>query len=687
MAEPVEFKYRAFISYSHADTAWAKWLHRGLEGFRIDKDLAGRETPHGPVPKTLRPIFRDRDDFTAGHSLTDQTLAALDASAALIVICSPASAKSAYVTEEIRLFKSRHPDRPMIPLIVDGKPGDPDLECFPPSLEFKLDRDGQITDEPVELLAADAREQGDGKSLAMAKVIAGLLGVSSDDIFRRAERERRRMGRLRNGIVAALALLAVAATGSAAYAWRQLQTNEAFLTATLTRATALVNTAVTEADKYGMPRNATLSLLTQAEGLFDDMARLGRPTPELRHQKAWMLIQFARNYAILGNTERREERTREAYALLAELAAEAPTRPEYQKGLLASQQELGDILVVRGDIPEALRLYLESRTTARNIAAADSNNPDALLALAVAHERVGDALLAQGDVAGALQSFQDCLVIRRLLLAGNSGDPDTLTAVSIVNDKIGDVLSAQGELDEALVYYRASIAINEPLAKSDENNVAWQRDLSTDYINLGDVLLARGDLQEAQDAFSKSLAIRKHLVDMDASNTTWQRDLSVARNKLGDVLAAQGDTAGALEAYEAGLTVIQRTAEADSANTGRQRDLAISHLRIGDILAAQGDLAGALQSYRRSLVVVERLAVLDVHNAEWQRDLAVNNWKVATILVQQGAYAEALAMLHRGRAIVTGLGQEFPDNPQFSKDVAEFDAEIAKLGQPTPARP
>jgi hypothetical protein len=125
MADPFALKYRAFISYSHADTSWAKWLHRGLEGFRIDKDLVGRETAKGPVPKVLRPIFRDRDDFTAGHSLNDQTLTALDASAALIVICSPASARSAYVTEEIRLFKSRHAERPVIPLIVDGKPGDP----------------------------------------------------------------------------------------------------------------------------------------------------------------------------------------------------------------------------------------------------------------------------------------------------------------------------------------------------------------------------------------------------------------------------------------------------------------------------------------------------------------------------------------------------------------------------------
>ncbi|MGH6750029.1 MAG: toll/interleukin-1 receptor domain-containing protein, partial [Methyloceanibacter sp.] len=108
MAEPAAFKYRAFISYSHADTSWAKWLHRALESFIIDKDLAGRETAAGAIPKTLKPIFRDRDDFTAGHALSEQTLAALDASAALIVICSPVAAKSHYVNEEIRLFKSRH---------------------------------------------------------------------------------------------------------------------------------------------------------------------------------------------------------------------------------------------------------------------------------------------------------------------------------------------------------------------------------------------------------------------------------------------------------------------------------------------------------------------------------------------------------------------------------------------------
>src|SRR5262245_5980001 len=80
VADTAAIRYRAFLSYSHRDSAWGKWLHYALENYRIDKDLIGRETHRGPVPKTLRPIFRDREDFSAGHSLTEQTLTALEAS-------------------------------------------------------------------------------------------------------------------------------------------------------------------------------------------------------------------------------------------------------------------------------------------------------------------------------------------------------------------------------------------------------------------------------------------------------------------------------------------------------------------------------------------------------------------------------------------------------------------------------
>ena len=299
-AAPVAIKYHAFLSYAHADTAWAKWLHAALESFRIDKDLAGRMTPLGPVPKSLRPIFRDREDFSGGHTLTDATIAALDASSALIVLCSTIAATRLAVNEEVRLFRSRHPDRPVIPVIVEGDWPD----NVPPALRYELAPDGTVTDRPITILGPDLRESGDGKELGLAKAVAGLIGVPSDDIVRRAERARRRRNRIWAALAGVFLILAVGATASGVYAWHQLKTNEALLDRTLKRATDLVNTAVAQAEQYGVSRALTLKLLEQAEGLFDDVAELGRETPQLRYRKAWMLIEFARNYQILGDTNK-----------------------------------------------------------------------------------------------------------------------------------------------------------------------------------------------------------------------------------------------------------------------------------------------------------------------------------------------------------------------------------------------
>jgi hypothetical protein len=211
MAETATFKYRAFLSYSHRDTGWAKWLHRALEGYRIDKDLVGRETAHGVVPKTLRPIFRDREEFSAGHSLTEQTLAALQVSQFLIVICSPNAARSRYVNDEIRCFKALGRAAYVINVIVAGEPGDPQRECFPPAVRFKVGADGGITEEYEHPIAADARPQGDGKEIAKEKIVAGLLGVGLDEIMRRAERARRRRNLAQSGWASATVVLVSAA--------------------------------------------------------------------------------------------------------------------------------------------------------------------------------------------------------------------------------------------------------------------------------------------------------------------------------------------------------------------------------------------------------------------------------------------------------------------------------------------
>src|SRR5262245_36584727 len=181
-------KYQAFLSYSHRDREAAEWLHRALENYRVPKDLIGRPTPVGPIPKSLRPIFRDRDDFSAGDSLTQKTLEALQNSSFLIVLCSPHAAASRYVNDEIRHFKATGRSDRVIPVIVDG--GDAEHECFPPALRFKVLPDGQLSEEREELIAADIRTAGDGKEVAKLKVIAGLLGLGLDEIVHRAERAR-----------------------------------------------------------------------------------------------------------------------------------------------------------------------------------------------------------------------------------------------------------------------------------------------------------------------------------------------------------------------------------------------------------------------------------------------------------------------------------------------------------------
>ncbi|MFP6899820.1 MAG: toll/interleukin-1 receptor domain-containing protein, partial [Opitutales bacterium] len=82
-------KYRAFISYSHKDEQWGKWMHRKLESFRVPSQLVGKQSKHGIIPSRLFPIFRDRDELPSSARLGEAIREALEQSCHLIVICSP----------------------------------------------------------------------------------------------------------------------------------------------------------------------------------------------------------------------------------------------------------------------------------------------------------------------------------------------------------------------------------------------------------------------------------------------------------------------------------------------------------------------------------------------------------------------------------------------------------------------
>jgi tetratricopeptide (TPR) repeat protein len=643
VTEPVPFKYRAFLSYSHRDTAWGKWLHAALEGYRIDRDLAGRETPAGAVPKTLRPIFRDREDFSAGHSLTEQTLAALEASQFLVVICSPNAAQSKYVNEEVRRFKMLDRTARVIPVIVDGEPGDPARECFPPALRFKVGADGGLGTEPEEPIAADARPQGDGKDIAKQKVVAGLLGVGLDEIVRRAERARRRRNRFWAALAGVFLVLALAAGGSAAYALHQLKTNEAFLNAALKRATEIVDEAVAQAEKYNVPRNATLTLLSRAEGLFDDMAQYGRPTPDLRYRKAWMLIQFARNYAILGDTGKQFARADEAYRLLAGLAGEQPDVLTYQRDLGIAYDEIGRVLIEQGNLAGALQAFGESVAILKRAIAADPGNLPWQRDLAGSLSSLGDVLAQQGRLDDALKSYRESLAIMQRIVGANPTNVDFYDRdLAVAHGKIGDVLKEQGDLAGALQAYREGAAIRERLAKADPDNVRRQLDLAVSYTRVGDVLFALNRLDDALKSFGDSVTISERLAKADPSNAVWQHGLSASYGKAGDVLLAQGKLDDALKSYRASLAIVERWAKADPGNTNWQYALAHCTNRIGRALVAQSHLAEAMEPYRVSIAILESLTGTDPSNTLWQRDLAIFYGPAADVLMQQGELDEAI---------------------------------------------
>ena len=190
-------KYWAFLSYSHQDTKVCEWLHQSLESFRVPRRLVGRETRDGNIPSRLFPVFRDRDELPGSSELGKNLTEALAQSRYLIVICSPAAARSRWVNEEIRQFKMMGGEGQILALIIDGEPNAADkpnsglLECFPEALKYRVDASGNLTSQRVEPIAADIRRDRETRSIALLRLIAGLLGVPFDEL-RQRDRERAR---------------------------------------------------------------------------------------------------------------------------------------------------------------------------------------------------------------------------------------------------------------------------------------------------------------------------------------------------------------------------------------------------------------------------------------------------------------------------------------------------------------
>ena len=195
----------AFISYKHDDKKWAKWIQRKLESFKLPVYIT-EENPD--VPKNLQPIFRDETDLELGD-LSENIEKALTQSKFLIVICSPNVLNSTYVEKEILFFKELNGVSNIVPIIFDGEPlsEDESRECIPESIREEV-KNG--------MLAANVNEIS--KDYALVKIIARMLDVKVDKLWKRYDRAQKNKRRI---MIVTLSTLVIAAISVAGWIWHQ----------------------------------------------------------------------------------------------------------------------------------------------------------------------------------------------------------------------------------------------------------------------------------------------------------------------------------------------------------------------------------------------------------------------------------------------------------------------------------
>ena len=208
----MEQKYCAFISYRHVspDSDIAKALHTAIETYGIPGSIKKRTGR-----KNMGKVFRDQEELPLSADLGADIEAALDKSDWLVCVCSPRYLESLWCMREVEYFLEHKGRDRILAVLAEGEPED----SFPDALCHETRENGETVE--VEPLAADLRGENRkklrGESL---RLLAPMLGVSYDDLKRRARQRRLRQ------IVAACAAFLVLAGAVSAYAVSNRAKNE-----------------------------------------------------------------------------------------------------------------------------------------------------------------------------------------------------------------------------------------------------------------------------------------------------------------------------------------------------------------------------------------------------------------------------------------------------------------------------
>jgi tetratricopeptide (TPR) repeat protein len=102
--------------------------------------------------------------------------------------------------------------------------------------------------------------------------------------------------------------------------------------------------------------------------------------------------------------------------------------------------------------------------------------------LSVSYSKLGNALVAKGNLDDALKAYRDSLAIAQRLAASDRNNTQRQRNLILSYEKVSDVLITQGRLYDALKVRRDSLAIDERLATADRSNVGAESGQSASYV-------------------------------------------------------------------------------------------------------------------------------------------------------------------------------------------------------------
>lgn len=529
-------KYWAFLSYSHHDKAVAKRLQRQLETYRLPRRLVGRETSEGPVPARVLPVFRDRDELHAGADLKSSVQDALSRSRWLIVVCTPDAARSPWVNREIIEFKKLRGERHVLALIVRGEPFASDMtgreaeECFPPALRRALTPDGAAEGEPLEPIAADMRKHGDGPQRAMLKLLAGMVGVSFDDLVRRdLQRRMRWMTALAGASVlgvmvfALMAVMAVRARNEAQLQRVQAEGLIEFMLGDLRKKLEPVG-RLEVLDSVG---EKALAYYGSQDADKLDATALGH------RSRAMHLIGEIRD--LRGNPAEAQAAFEQAASTTAQLLAQAPNDGQRIFDHAQSVFWVGYAAWKRADGRTAEAKFQEYLELAQRLTKIDPANVDWRAEVAFAHVNIGMVQLGTSRPVEALRSLQ---------FAGDqlselvSKRPDLSFELAQNHGWRANAYELLGNYELALAEQLRKLALFRDMPDG-ENNRTAQRGILSALNPISQYELALGRVHEAETSARAGLEMADKLVNEDPKNLRWRADACYVRLRVVEIELAQ----------------------------------------------------------------------------------------------------------------------------------------------------